>query len=674
MLGIQREDIFRLKMVTDPSLNQRGEVAFAVASIDEQQDRYISHLYLGGGSAMVRQLTFADCQSHSPTWSPDGSRLAFLSNRDDDKLQVWMLDLDGAEPRKVTAFPGGVSSLSWSPSGQELAVIAKTKNQSSSPDIEEIYPGDHRAKGAVRVFRRLQYKHATGMRDGNYARPYVIPAQGKSLPISEARPLHPPLEELDCQSPCWSPDGKQVAFIAAPSVDAQAQGNLEIFVAHLDSDKVRQLTAFAGSISALSWAPRGDTLIFTGHDNVRRSASNNRIFAVQIQGERNTPRCLTEHIDRSVGVSVLGDTRSPFASAVPNSGLAWSKDESQLFFLLTDGGRSYVAALHIASGQLEHVAGKEREAVLSFSRNESGQLVYLAESPLVPAELFFQGGNQTALPITSFNEELLSQRQLASPRELTIEADTQGNGPLGAWLLPPLGLDEKKKYPLLLQVHGGPHNAYGWSFFHEFHLLSAQGYFVLFTNPRGSQGYGEQACFDVVGDWGGCDYRDLMRALDVVAAEPAVDEERMGILGGSYGGYMTNWVVTQTDRFRAACTQRSVSNRMSMYGTSDIGYSFIEFESPGTPWDGWREQLDRSSIWYADRVNTPLLIIHSTADLRCPVEQAHQMFVALKRLDKDAEFVMYEGEDHGLSREGTPSRRSDRLERIVGWFDSYLRS
>jgi dipeptidyl aminopeptidase/acylaminoacyl peptidase len=245
---------------------------------------------------------------------------------------------------------------------------------------------------------------------------------------------------------------------------------------------------------------------------------------------------------------------------------------------------------------------------------------------------------------------------------------------LQGWLLKPPAFDDAGgvKYPLILQIHGGPHAMYGHAPFHEMQLMAARGYVVLFTNPRGSAGYGEEFATCTRGRWGEADLPDILGALDAVLALGFVDRERVGVTGGSYGGYLTNWAVGHSDRFKAAVTQRCVSNFHSMYGTSDIGFDFGEYEFGGTPWADAEKLLRHSPISYVERVNTPLLIIHNEGDLRCPIEQAEQLFVALERLGKEVGFVRIPEEDHNLSRSGKPSRRLARLHHLLGWFDAHL--
>jgi dipeptidyl aminopeptidase/acylaminoacyl peptidase len=271
--------------------------------------------------------------------------------------------------------------------------------------------------------------------------------------------------------------------------------------------------------------------------------------------------------------------------------------------------------------------------------------------------------------LTDLNRELLDELDLVAPERLEFAG--AGGATVEGWFLPGKG---RGRRPTILQIHGGPHFLYGNAFFHEFQLLAARGYNVLYTNPRGSQGYGERFCSEIGGAWGELDYGDLMAAVDLIVTRPDVDSERLGVAGGSYGGFMTNWIVGHTDRFIAAVSMRGLSNFISFYGTSDIGTYFSERELLGTPHQQLERYLRMSPLTYADRVNTPLLILHADQDLRCPLEQAEQFFVALRRLGRTVELLRFPEEGHNLSRSGRPDRRLLRLERILAWFDRWLKT
>jgi dipeptidyl aminopeptidase/acylaminoacyl peptidase len=287
-----------------------------------------------------------------------------------------------------------------------------------------------------------------------------------------------------------------------------------------------------------------------------------------------------------------------------------------------------------------------------------------------PGEVVTGSPGGSLSTISRLNVEVLEARYIAAPER--VEFTGADGWTIEGWLLKPRGFDPAKKWPLVLEIHGGPHGAYGHSFFHEFQVLAGRGYAVLYTNPRGSHAYGDAFVRACVGDWGGMDYGDLMAGVDHALGQGWVDADRLYVTGGSYGGFMTNWIVGHTDRFRAAVTQRSISNNVSAFGTSDIGWHFWEYEmGDATPWRDGHKLVDRSPLAYVTNVDTPLLILHAEKDLRCPIEQAEQLFAALKVLGKEAVFVRYQEDTHELTRGGKPKNRIDHARRIADWFDAH---
>jgi dipeptidyl aminopeptidase/acylaminoacyl peptidase len=272
--------------------------------------------------------------------------------------------------------------------------------------------------------------------------------------------------------------------------------------------------------------------------------------------------------------------------------------------------------------------------------------------------------------LTDLNRAWKAEVARVRPERFRYERDGRQ---LDCWVMRPFGCKSGARYPVLLNIHGGPHTQYGHHFFDEFQIYASAGYAVIYTNPRGSQGYGEEFTRAVIGDWGGGDFADVMAGLDeALRRYDFIDPERLGVMGGSYGGFLTSWTVGHTDRFKAACSERAVNNTYTLFGTSDIGHSFSEAQSGHLPWENMQWYIDHSPLTYAKDISTPLLIIHSESDLRCPVEQAEQLFVALKKQRKQVVFVRFPDEDHDLSRSGRPRHRLERFRVILDWFARYL--
>ncbi|HVB74055.1 MAG TPA: S9 family peptidase, partial [Ktedonobacteraceae bacterium] len=272
--------------------------------------------------------------------------------------------------------------------------------------------------------------------------------------------------------------------------------------------------------------------------------------------------------------------------------------------------------------------------------------------------------------VTDFNEPLLSEIALSTPEYMSYSG-TDG-WPMDGWVMKPQDFDPTKKYPLIVEIHGGPATQYGYGYFHEMQLLTAAGYVVLYTNPRGSLGYGRDFSLAVRGAWGEKESLDIMAGVDALIQKGYIDEQRMGVTGGSYGGFMTNWLISHNDRFKVAVTDRSVTNIASDFGSGDFGWTFADDELETTPWDDHEKYMHMSPISYVKNIHTPLLIIHSEQDLRCNIEQAEQLFAALQYMGREVLFVRFEGQSHGMSRGGHPKLRVERLKHILGWFESHL--
>ncbi len=646
------EDLLALKVADDPQLSPDGSrVACTVTVADAAANAYETHLWIVPVDRVAPwQLTTARSKDTHPLWSPDGTRIAFISDRAGEK-QVWVIGPEGGEARQLTTGTLAPSELSWSPDGRWLAVVGKPQ------------PPPGPAGSDVRVFSRLRYKFdGEGFWDGRWKQVLVLPAGG-----GEARQVTH--EECDHTAPAWSPDGRWLAYAANPGPGADQTTVTDIWVAPADGGAApRCLTKGLGPASQPAWSPDGARIAYVGHDNACWGATNFAVWVVPAAG--GDPLCLTRSLDRSVGHHIISDLR-----AHPGAGgLGWTPDGSRVVFMYAEGGSTQIASVAVAGGVVRPETTGEHE-LIGCSLDRAGRRVACVESdPFCPGEIAVRDLGEGAGPlrrISDWNGPLLETVRLSVPeRFLCPGAD---GWQVEGWVLRPTSAGPGGKHPTVLAIHGGPHAAYGNAFFHEFQLLAASGYGVIYTNPRGSRGYGQAYTAATRHDWGGKDYEDLMRALDhALAASPWIDPERLGVAGGSYGGFMTNWIVGHTQRFRAAVTMRGISNAYSQWGTSDLAYQKGFWEYPGDPWEFPGFYLERSPITYVRQIRTPLLILHSENDLRCPIEQAEQLFVALKKQGTPTLFVRFPGESHDLSRTGQPKHRLERLRHILAWFAAYL--
>ena len=380
-------------------------------------------------------------------------------------------------------------------------------------------------------------------------------------------------------------------------------------------------------------------------------------------GKRN----LTGDFDRGLGMRVGSDLRV----ATPNPGAVWSGDGSSIYFLTADTPNSNVCKVSAEGGVIEKVVGGKTIDGFSMSGDDS-IMAFNAGDATHPMELYVTD-DEGERRLTKFNDGLLKGLDLSVPEHFTFRNALGGD--IDGWIMKPVGFEEGEKYPMVLEIHGGPRSVYGDCMYQEFHLLAADGYVVIYTNPRGSGGYDEAYAQAVVGHYGQCDYEDLKAFVnEVLRRYSFIDEDRLGVTGGSYGGYMTNWIISHTDRFRAAVTFRSICNWVSKFGCSDIGFMQPRYVAGEEDfWTNIDVPLSHSPIKYAKNVKTPCLIIHSENDLRVPMDQAEQWFVALKQNGVPTELVRFPDETHELSRSGKPKHREERLQHMLRWFNQYLR-
>ena len=591
-------------------------------------------------------------RDHSPEWSPDGRKLAFVS-KIGAADQLFVLDLDaGGAPQQVTTVPEGVMMPHWSPDGGSLAFIGTVV---SDPDavVDDPRPPEGREQlrraPVARVVRRLDYKHdGMGYVDGRYHHLFVVPASG-----GEARQLTTGAWDVNYFDS--SPDGKRfvVSGNAEPGADLQRELNLYL----VDLDGNRHLFGGGFYLSSPTWSPKGDMIAFVAPNGLDVGLLE-RLWVVPLSG--GGPRCLTTEFDQAVNDSVINDMRGGHGTR-----LLWSSEGDRIYFPAAGSGVTTLQSVDLEGNIRQEAGGRRR--IYDFDV-ASGVIAFCASDPADPGELYMLTNGAEA-KLTDLNP-WLHDRYIAEPEQQYFTAPDGWR--LEGWVLKPPDHDPSRLYPLVMEIHGGPHAQYGWSFFHELQILAGMGYVVFYMNPRGSDGYGERFRREVVRDWGGKDYVDLMSSLDqLVERSGYIDTTRMGVGGGSYGGYMTNWIIGQTNRFSAAVSMRSISNLVSEYSQHDIVlWGVLQLGPP--PWPDLDELWRRSPIRYVQNVRTPLLLTAGEMDLRCAMSQSEELFGALRLLGKTVELVRFPEESHDLSRNGRPDRRVERLRRIASWYQRFL--
>jgi dipeptidyl aminopeptidase/acylaminoacyl peptidase len=644
------EDLYAIKLVADPNIAPDGRrVAYVVTTVDKERDGYRSAIWVANtdGSGEARQFTSGRKQDSSPRWSPDGRYLAFLSDRNERK-QLWGMPGDGGEAWQLTDGPNAVSDIAWSAGSRALAYVTKVEPEQAAGERQS----------DVRVIRALHYKaDGEGFLDGKRKHIFLVDIDGG-----------PPRQltdgDWDCIQPALSPDGTRLAFTSDRSDDRDDMPASDVWVADLATGALQRVTGEDGAYATPAWSPDSRQLAYVGHPIVAPYGPTTADDLYVWDTASGATCRLLGALDREPGNSAIADARFHVPTQFP----VWDADGSRLYGLVSDRGSVHVYECALDEPPAPLAAG-ERD-IQSFTLARDGTLAFAAGTMTLPSEVFVRRTDGAEQQLSRVNAALLDELDLPATEEVRFTSDP--NVEVHGWLLKPPGFNPNVKYPAIVQIHGGPHGMYGSGFFHEMQVLAARGYVVLFTNPRGSTGYGQAFVADAQGDWGGADYRDVMAGVPFLESLSYVDPQRLGVTGGSYGGYMVNWIIGQTPRFTAAVTQRSTCNRMSLYGTSDLNYSYNDWEYRGSPYDNPAFYLERSPLTYVKNVTTPLLILHSEQDLRCPISQGEELFVALKKLGKDVELVRFPDESHNLSRSGKPSHRVERLERLCGWFDTHV--
>ncbi|GAC1566092.1 MAG: S9 family peptidase [Ktedonobacteraceae bacterium] len=670
------EDLYQFKILSKPRMSPDGRrVAFVVTTIDERKHAYRSAIWVipaSGGEAQCFTSTVAN--AHSPAWSPVGRWLAFLSDREGEPLskdatreqkaskgksQIWLMPAEGGEAHQLTWMPHGASQPQWSPDGQHILFGATV-----APLDEESEDGKSLPK--VRVIDRLFYKlDGVGFIHDRRQHLFLIDAAG-----GEARQMTG--GDWDDRDAAWSPGGERVAFVSSRGEDRWRLPCFDIYTLDIEQGQpgaLRCLTNGELSCSSPSWSPDGQSIAVLGAQRLR-SASHNEVYAIDADAQQGAARALSHEFEGSCGDWTNSDTTDEQLMPAP----AWSRDGKTLYVLASQRGASRVYAISSdGAAKQPPTLTPGGVDVLDFSMDQSrSTLLMLIEDPTRVAEIYACSPTTpgSLRRLTSFNDALFNELQLSAPEHITY-ADADG-WPMDGWILKPPDFDPTRKYPLIVEIHGGPNTQYGYGFISEMHMLAANGYVVLYTNPRGSLGYGHDFALAVRGAWAEKDPGDIMQGIDAVIQKGYIDEQRLGVIGGSYGGYMTNWLISHSDRFKAAVSDRSVTDRSSFFGSSDIGWKFAADDLESTPFEEPERHRRMSPITYVRDIHTPLLIIHSESDMRCNIEQAEQLFAALKYMGREVLFVRFEGQSHGLSRGGHPHSRLERLRHIHAWFEKYL--
>lgn len=652
---ITATDLYRLRFVDDVVISPDGtRIACTVTQPDGEANRNRASIWVASVAGDdARQVTSGDKKDTNPTWSPDRTKIAFVSDRG-TKGQIFVLDLiHGGEARRLTQDDDqAASEPAWSPDGATIAYLCKV------PSVPEpVHNVDYKDDtDKPKIITRAKYKYdGDGFFDHTRKQLCLIPAGG-----GERRQLT--AGTMGVGQLAWSPDGAAIAFASNRDDDEDHDRRSDIWTVDVASGALTRITPHDGSYGNPAWSPDSRTLAFVGHAYPAKGGTNDRLWTAPATG--GAPIQVTD-FDRSIGAGIMSDT-----GANERRQPAWVGDD--LYFLAAINGTGQVWRVAASGGAPTQVT-KGAHAIAGWDITRDGALLAFGASTATnPGDLFCQtlGGPSEARALTTLNAEL-AEVEVSGREEFWLPAGDGTGEQIQGWIVKPPGFDPNAKYPLILEIHGGPAATYGVGWFHEFQYFAAQGYVVVYTNPRGSQGYGEAFCTSIYQDWGTKPLMDVLAAVDHVVGQGYVDTDRLYVTGGSYGGYMTNWVVTHSDRFRAGATQRCVSDLRTLALADDTGTLWLGDYLGGMPWDEPEVYAQNSPITYIAHCRTPLFIEHEEEDHRCPMDQAEQVYNALHKLGVETELIRYPKEPHGMSRDGGPLHRVDRLQRIIGWFERH---
>lgn len=696
---VTAEDIFRIALVGDVAMHPGGgQVAVTVTRLNPEDNQYHTHIWMvSTSSGEVVPFTAGGQSETRPAWSPDGRYLAFLSKRGGDTDQVYVMPAGGGEAVAVTRHPSGVEAFRWSPDGRRIAFVARTsewaRDEATSAEEREKTPRE-RFTADVKVIRRLLWRlDGTGEFGDRRRHLYMVDLadllahrrhvvwsfdpDGQSPAITTRRLTEGPFDIHDFD---WMADNRHLLVVTNREPDADrtleqhlcrvpVPADLAAFHAPHPPEAVERLPGTPAWVEGPRCSPDGRQVAFYGHQMGHGWYTQAGVWLYDFAEGRCW--CVTEGMDEDFGNEALTDTR-----AGHSEGLMWAEHGRSLYTLVSRRGTVQLARIDVRRGRLTFVTEGEH-CVFTYAINQKGSAAAIVRgTPVEPANVFLVDlpAGEEECPalrrLTHWNHDWLAEVDLAVPQRFRFSS---GGRDLDGWVMLPNTPPPPGGYPAVVEVHGGPMAMYADAFFLEFQLIAASGIAVVYSNPRGSRGYGEAFCRSIRGVWGTLDFEDVEACADAALARFPLCRERLAIAGGSYGGFMAAWAVGHTNRYKAAVVMRACVNEYSMFGTCDLGY--VDLDDLGcAPWEDPNRYLAMSPLAFADRIEAEVLILHSENDLRCPIEQAEQLYTALRVRGVPVEFVRFPNESHGLSRSGQPWHRVVRLEKIQSFLERALQA
>src|SRR5580698_7970752 len=651
--GMDTGTIWDLRSVSEPQITHDAKsVIYVLSWSDKMVDQRYTNLWMVSGDGKDdRPLTTGAYKDSEPRLSLDGTRLAYLSNRS-GKTQIHVRWLDSAQDAQITDSQQTPSNIVWSPDGKWIGFEARVPGKPDwNPKMPEKPPGAKWADPPIVVTKLRWRENGSGLIQPGFNQIFAIPSTGGTpKQVSSGDYNH-------STTFAWSADAKWIytSTNRIPDAEYSLEGG-DIYAYSVEDGAVKQLTTRKGPDTDPVPSPGGKKIAYLGHDWKFQSYTVNHLYLMDADGSNS--KNLTAALDR--------DVRSPH----------WSWDGKTLYFLVDDHGNTELYSADPESGTVKQVttgvqqlgAGGGGEG---FTLANNSMIATVRSTPNDPGDVVLLPGYRQAEParLTQVNESLLSQYQLSPVEELTFDSFDGKN--MQGWIIKPPNFDPSKKYAFILDIHGGPHAMDGVSFKHEFQIQAAHGYVVLYMNPRGSTGYGEEFGNIIHTHYPGDDYKDLMLGVDKMVEKGYIDPKKLCVTGGSGGGLLTAWVIGHTDRFAAAVSQYPVTNWVTQAGTADGGYTHSALWMKSLPWDNPQQLIDHSPIFFAKNFKTPTMVITGESDRRTPIAESEELYFALKAQKVPAVLVRVPDESHGIHNHN--SHYIDKIEYILAWMEKYTK-
>lgn len=648
------DKMLKLVRISEPALSPDGQqVAFTVQTIDLANNTKPTQIYvvpLAGGTP--RQLTREGSANGRAKWSPDSKQIYFVSNRGGSS-QIWAMGVDVADPRQITRLSTEASGVLVTPDGEHIVFLSNVYPECGADDAcnTKRIEDETKNKSKARLYTSLLYRHWNEWRGTR--RQHLLIAKTDGTEVVDLTPGQydvPPFSLGGPDDYAISPDSQEIAFTMNVDVDAASSTNSDIYVVSAAGGQIRKITSGLGADNAPSYSPDSKLLAFRSQARPGLESDRWRLMVLDRNSGRTTS--LTESLDRWVG------------------SYTWAPDSTRLFFTAEDRGRTGVQMIQAAGGGMRNIiTGASSLDDVQFT-SDGRTMIYTEVSGSRPAEIFrATSGGGSGVALTHLNDEVLASADLALLEE--IYADSPDRARIQSFIVKPPGFSETRRYPVMFLIHGGPQGSWGesWTYRWNAQVMAGAGYVVVLPNPRGSTGYGQKFIDDISGDWGGRVYEDLMAVVDKVSALPYVDKDRMVAAGGSYGGYMVNWLLGHSRRFKAFISHAGVFDLRSMAAETEELW-FVKAEFQGMPWDSPEIYQRWSPSYFVRDFKTPTLVIHGELDYRVPVSQGLQLFTALQTQKVPSRLLVFPDEGHWVLK---PQNTVLWYSQFLGWMDQWAK-